>query len=233
MRVGVSGGATTTLASNQAAPISIAVDATAVYWTNLGLNYNPEYWTPLYSELPGDSAIMKAPRAGGPAKVLGGLDIVPFHNSLVVDPTTAYANLWQVSLSGGQVTSYGGSLLPSSYANGRSGSSVFAVQQASGSGDTTIVKTGADGGAPVTLATWTPTTYQGSSQPDSYGVTSDGTSVYWTTFAGDVKKVSVSGGTVTTLATNQAYAYGIAVDSTSVYFARQDLGGSIVKLTPK
>jgi hypothetical protein len=70
---------------------------------------------------------------------------------------------------------------------------------------------------------------------------SDGTNLYWTTYAnapgyGDVntvEKVSVAGGAPTTIAANQHAPRGIAVDATSVYWANSGSPSSIMKSTPK
>jgi DNA-binding beta-propeller fold protein YncE len=64
----------------------------------------------------------------------------------------------------------------------------------------------------------------------------DGTSVYWTNVAygglGQVVKVPLSGGSPTTLVSDQSSPWGIAVDATSVYWTNQG-SGQVMKATPK
>jgi hypothetical protein len=68
-----------------------------------------------------------------------------------------------------------------------------------------LVQVAKSGGAPMTIATGDSTG----------GIVSDGSNVYWTIF-GDIVKVPVGGGLMTTL-TATAYAQGIAIDGISLY----------------
>jgi len=74
------------------------------------------------------------------------------------------------------------------------------------------------GGAAVTLA---------DQQVGPTAIASDGVNVYWATNA-SIMKMSVTGGTPTTLATG--ITYDIAVDATSVYWLTRD---RVMKVTPK
>jgi sugar lactone lactonase YvrE len=51
------------------------------------------------------------------------------------------------------------------------------------------------------------------------GIAVDSASVYWTEYAGNVKKVPTTGGTVTTLASSLYSPAGVALDGTYVYFS--------------
>lgn len=68
-------------------------------------------------------------------------------------------------------------------------------------------------------------------QPDAYGVAVFGEHVYFTRYAknGDVRRVSVAGGSVETLATGLNHPAGIAADSEGVYVAVQN-AGSLLKI---
>jgi hypothetical protein len=79
------------------------------------------------------------------------------------------------------------------------------------------------GGAPTVLAS-------GQDYPE--GIAVDGSSVYWATIDGSIRKTPSNGGSIVDLATGQPDAFSFAVDSTSVYWALQD-SLSIAKMTPK
>ncbi len=72
--------------------------------------------------------------------------------------------------------------------------------------------------------------------PGVTSITVGGSFLYWTwEFDGTVKKVPITGGEVTLLASGQDFPVGIAVDDHSVYWTNEDNGGSngtVMQLTP-
>jgi len=66
------------------------------------------------------------------------------------------------------------------------------------------------------------------------GIAVDGASVYWTEYAGNVKKVLTTGGTVTTLATGLYSPSGLALDGSDAYFGENvGIQVSNIKKVPK
>src|SRR3989338_648445 len=82
----------------------------------------------------------------------------------------------------------------------------------------------------VTLSP-TPVTLTSGQSP--YHIAVDSTNTYWTDYAtsGTVKKVSISGGTVTTLASGLNKPLDIAVDSTNVYWTENNSSGTVKKVS--
>jgi hypothetical protein len=80
-----------------------------------------------------------------------------------------------------------------------------------------------DGGASTPIVV-------GTDVPGSYPpIAVDGTSLYWAT-GGYVKKVPLSGGTVTILASGQGrYVYGLAIDTKCVYWT-SSANGTVMKV---
>ena len=73
-----SGGASTTLASGQYDPVSIAVDASGVYWLNYGTQANN--FT--------DGSVLMVPRGGGAATLLASGQSSP--EAIALDATAIY-----------------------------------------------------------------------------------------------------------------------------------------------
>jgi hypothetical protein len=75
------------------------------------------------------------------------------------------------------------------------------------------------GGAPVVLAT---------ALRDPFGLVTDSTSVYWTSWDGTVKKMPLAGGAVTILATGQETPTHLAINATDLYWGNIS-SGTLVK----
>ncbi len=185
----------TVLASGQAAPWGIAVDATSVYWTNSG-----------------DGTVMKAPIGGGTPSLLssGGATPMP----IALDTTNLYWGdagrgvVMKVPLGGGPASAVAcctGPLVSIAL----DGTNVYWTK--GGVADGAVMKApllDADGGAGMAL-------FSAPSLPGGIAVAAS--NVFWTD-ADDstVKMMPSGGGAVTTLA--QAATAVIAVDATNVYW---------------
>jgi hypothetical protein len=122
---------------------------------------------------------------------------------------------------------FGGLALPPQPTDGASGCGsdvVIDAGTADGSAcDADCAGTCVAGRCLITLAT------SGTQPSNANGMAIDSTSVYWTD--GNVKKVSLDGGGVVTLASRQAGPLGIAVDSTAVYWTGEGETGSFPDYT--
>src|SRR3972149_4112224 len=117
------------------------------------------------------------------------------------------------------------------------GTSRTAVISGKDSSGNTIYK-GEDTGITITsnqtttsTVTLSPTPVTLTSGQSPYHIAVDSTNTYWTDYAtsGTVKKVSISGGTVTTLASGLNKPLDIAVDSTNVYWTEYNSSGTVKK----
>jgi sugar lactone lactonase YvrE len=193
-----------TLASGQSGPQGIAVDTTSVYWVNQGSAAS------LYQ----DGSVMKVSRSGGPTTTLASQQNGP--RGIAVDPTNVYwtndaagngsvGSVMRVPLSGGvtqALASY------QAYPEGivATESEVYWLSQIG------LFQASGDGGAPRTVAV-----LSGSGPFGGYLVT-DKASLYFIA-DGNLEKVPLGGGAVTTLASASGTTYGIAVDAENVYWA--------------
>jgi hypothetical protein len=201
VKVGLDGGAPTTLAAHQASPEAIAVDPSSVYW--------------IEGDQGDGGALLKVALGGGAPATLAAGQSSP--GGLVVAGDAVYftsgscfsgsctANVSEVSAQGGAV---------STLATGAAGSltaDATNVYVATGSGK--VIKIPRGGGAPVTL--WF-------EQTTEQAIAVDSTSVYWTNAAGDVMKIAIGGGHPEALAYQEQSASALAVDSRGVYWSSYD-----------
>jgi hypothetical protein len=210
MRIPLTGGAPTTIATGPPDAEGVAVDATYVYWTTYE-----------------GGTILRAPLTGGSATtMLSGMGFTPF--GIAVDAGAIYFT----SLSTGTVNVMpldGGT--PSALTTGlpaQSGATGIAVNGSSvywGRAYEALDEIPLGGGTTMTIA---------GAQADPFGVAVDDSYVYWTAlYGGALMKAPLGGGTVTTLVSHlTAYAGGVAVDSKAIYWAVADAQdvGSIMRL---
>jgi hypothetical protein len=199
-----------TLASGQNTPYVLAVDARNVYWANWGT----------YNDL--DGSIMRVPIEGGTPMALvpalrapGGIAAagteVYFSGGFASDNAPT---LYKVSSAGGTPIALATGVVNDEIALGPH--AVYGTGSVSTDG-VTIVSVPLAGGAmqAVVPASALRQTFA------SYGITTDATSVYWTSFSDPctVMKAPLSGGAPVTLASVPGAGTDIAVDEAYVYFA--------------
>jgi hypothetical protein len=218
-KIPVGGGTPTILASNQAGPADIAVDASNVYWLNED-----------------SSTVMKVPIGGGTPVTLA-YDPGHYLNSIGVDSSSVYW-AWNTITSLGGVTkaALDGCSLDGGISDGSAHEctgtllldweeSIYhlAVDSSSIYFTTTykLLKLPLDGGTPAVLAE--------NQYPN--GIALDAINVYLTNESGKITKVPLGGGTVTMLATGQHYPFGIATDGAYVYWASCDTNGVVAKVS--
>ena len=243
MKVSVDGGTPVTLVPNLKAPGGIAVDNTSVYWAG-GLSDGT--WSLTKTPLVGgagialSSAFRNDPIVVGGGRVFGsGTDVIsvpinggpvttlaPAHPTLSgqmsygysVDDTylywvsfTAPSFVMKIPLGGGVATTLA-TLPGTGFGTAVDATSVY-IATAGG-----VMKVSKSGGAPTTLAA-----------ESGAGIATDAKNVYWTVWSdpGSVNMVSVNGGQVTTLATEQHQPWGIAVDATNVYWVNGGIQGQM------
>lgn len=185
------------LATGQSGPHGIALDATHVYWTNLG-------------------SVARVPKSGGAVEILAS---VGQNNEVIaVDDQFAYfadgdgGAIRRVAKTGGTPTTIAQN---QSFPRGL-GLDATHVYWAS-EGDDAIRRVAKSGGSVETLAT---------GQTMAFALAVDGGEVFWTLVGGPVRKLQIdSCCNVTELSPSQGTApLSLAADATHVYWASQSSG---------
>jgi hypothetical protein len=219
----IGGGPVTALATGQNNPVSLAVDANDVYWTN----YAPT------QPFPPGGTVNRVPLGGGSVTAIAGQQNYP--GSVAVDSTRVYWGNTGGGTSPGTVNSMPLSVAPPTVL---ASNQLYPLSVAVDSthvywinnGNGTVNKVPIGGGGVTTLA---------SGQNNPYALAVDGTSVYWVNYGdsnagnGTVNKVPLGGGGVTTLASG-GYPVAVAVDGTHVYWVDQGVnpGEGLVREVP-
>ena len=220
MAVDIGGGTPVTLAANQDHPSYVAVDDTAVYWTNAGSS--------AMGGAPATSGeVMSVPRGGVSPTVLSSGRAAPGaiagRNGVLYWLDTGTAALLSMPVTGGRPQT-----LATARAFGISGITVDAshVYWPDGNQGMGVFATPLDGGTTTTLA-------PGANAP--LGLAVDTTTLYFSleiANPGAVMSVPLAGGAPVTLATSWATDYGIAIDDAKVYWVvpGQKENGSIMSV---
>jgi hypothetical protein len=197
-----------TLASAQSYPEGIAVDSTAVYWTNLGTSTS-------------GGSVNKMPKSGGTLVSLASAQSEPYWvavDGVNVYWTSAQSGAYSVPILGGQRTQLAGYLL-----NGLAiDNSYLYTAYLYYSGDPfTITRVPLSGGSLTTLSS--------ASIGSIAGVAVDTTSVYWVGSTAAMK-TSLGGGVGITLCSVQGSPYAVALDSSNLYWSNSATSGAIMSV---
>jgi hypothetical protein len=188
------------LASGLNGPTDLVVDASNVYWTEFD------------GGTVSTTSINSGPVSTLASEVTG---TVSYPSGIAIDSTNVYwvesgrGEIKSVPKGGGMVTTVTSGLNWPSILKLQSGS-LYCVELGA------IVKVDISSGTTTTLVIWTTPHFTG----DAGDIAVDATSLYWTDiYGGAIKKVSINGGIITTLATGLYNPGPIAIDSSNVYWA--------------
>jgi hypothetical protein len=229
VKVAVSGGTPTTVASEQDAPSYVRVDQTSVFWTTWSTGTGGELFTW------GNASVIRALPDGSKTSRVVSLDLdpgsFPVYGPIAVDASSVYwvyegqyfsdyvdGAILRVSLVDGRITKLAtGQWRP--YSIAVDGNNVYWLNRGSASQDhedTSLLKAPLDGGAVTTIDV----------SPSGHAdIALDAASIYWANHDGTVMKMPLQGGAPVTLASGPSGRAWIAVDSASVYWASSDEGG--------
>jgi sugar lactone lactonase YvrE len=226
MRVPLTGppDAATLVAAGQSNAFGVAIDSTSVYWTAQGAGH-----------------VVKASLTGANlTTIANGSGAIPLPSSMTVDGTGAYwvnerGTVEEVPLGGPPDAATVLATAESPTAIVVDAANVYWTDTQAG----TVLRRVRAGGAITTLASAQPS-------PGGMALSADDTALYWTNSGagsgvgdggvgnGTIMKVTLAGGTVTTVAAGQSHPTGIAVDGTTLYWTNAGLTtgtGTVVKLT--
>jgi hypothetical protein len=218
MKVPLSGGPPTTLTSIANGTTALAVDATDVYWTDVG---NVGGGSP---DAGPTGLVRSVPIGGGTPTIVATGQASPL--DVAVDDASVYwlnarpGAVMKVPKGGGTpivLASLSANSLPSEIAV--DATSVYWTSNGSNVNIATLQRVDKNGGTPALLADY---------ETSISGFVIDATNAYWTTSAGDVMQTPLAGGTSTALAYSQDSAMALAVDDASLYWTTS--GGSVLKL---
>jgi len=212
----------TALASGQADPLAMAIDATNVYWVSQG------------SISAANGTVVKVPLNGGTPITLASGQSDPI--AVAVDATNVYwidltavgtnayvGTVLKVPIAGGAVTTLAfGQSSPTAIAV--DGTYVYWTQINPGA----VVKAPVGGGSVITIAGNITTGTLG-------GLAVDSQNLYWSIQGqkvGAIVSSPLGGNTVVTLKGGLDYPRAMATDSTSIYWT-DNIDGTVSKLTPK
>jgi hypothetical protein len=241
MKVPVGGGSAVTLASGFDEPFGLAIDHVNAYFTSgasvlrvplaggsvttlatvpgttgagIGVNETAVCWI-------AGTSVMCLPLGGGAPIAVGPASAARY---MTVDANDAY---WTGEDGYVRAAPVDGSAPARTIASGQEDPLGIAVDATTAywttiAADAGLVAAPLDGGPAMAIA----------AGPGVYGVAVDPTNVYFTTYDG-FESLPLGGGVALPFDAGTGIVQGIAVDATSIYLAIADIGGAVLKVTPK